>query len=152
MKNTVQELQGENKRLIKEQCYGFDRMKSTEEELQEENKRLIKENEFLSKSSTTRSAPNHQYNATNKPELMTISHAALIRGSPFDKETYDEDPRGYIYTGIYEIDGALKWEVPRNKDMKLQLAKFAAKETYKGLGTGVNEWIERFARQLGRAN
>jgi hypothetical protein len=30
--------------------------------------------------------------------------------------------------------------------MKLQLAKFAAKETYMGLGTGVNEWIERFVR------
>ncbi len=41
--------------------------------------------------------------------------------------------------------------MPKNKDMKLQLAKFTAKETYKGLGTGVNEWVNRFVRQLERA-
>jgi hypothetical protein len=41
--------------------------------------------------------------------------------------------------------------VPKNKDMKLQLAKFSAKEAYKGLGTGINEWIDRFVRQLERA-
>ncbi len=130
MKNTVQELQEENKRLIKEQCYGFDRMKNTVQELQEENKRLLKENEFLSKSTTTKSTSNHQYNATRTPEFKTISRKALIRGSPVNKETYDEDPRGYSDTGMYEIDGIPKWGVPRNKDMKLQLAKFAAKETY----------------------
>jgi hypothetical protein len=33
----------------------------------------------------------------------------------------------------------------------LQLAKFAAKETYKCLGTGINEWIDRFVRQLERS-
>jgi hypothetical protein len=36
----------------------------------------------------------------------------------------------------------------QNKDVKLQLTKFSTKETYKGLGTGINEWIERFVRQL----
>jgi hypothetical protein len=107
-----------------------------------------KENESLSKSITTKSTSNHQYNATRTPEFKTISRKALIRGSPVNKETYDEDPRGYGDTGMYEIDGTPKWGVPRNKDMKLQLAKFAAKETYKGLGTGINEWIERFIRQL----
>jgi hypothetical protein len=30
------------------------------------------------------------------------------------------------------------------------LSKFATKETYKGLGTGINEWIERFVRELER--
>jgi hypothetical protein len=35
--------------------------------------------------------------------------------------------------------------------MKLQLAKFSARETHKGLGTGVNEWVNRFVRQLERA-
>jgi hypothetical protein len=35
--------------------------------------------------------------------------------------------------------------------MKRQLAKFSAKETHKGLGTGVNEWVNRFVRQLERA-
>ncbi len=35
--------------------------------------------------------------------------------------------------------------------MKLLSAKFAAKETSKGLGTCVNEWIDRFMRQLERA-
>ncbi len=29
--------------------------------------------------------------------------------------------------------------MPKNKEMKLHFEKFAAKETYKGLGTGVNE-------------
>jgi hypothetical protein len=37
------------------------------------------------------------------------------------------------------------------KDMTLQLAKFSAKETHKGLGTGVNHWVNRFVRQLERA-
>jgi hypothetical protein len=41
--------------------------------------------------------------------------------------------------------------VPKNKDMKLPLAKFAAKETYKGLGTGANKWFDRFVRQLKQA-
>jgi hypothetical protein len=35
--------------------------------------------------------------------------------------------------------------------MKLQLAKFSAREKHKGLGTGVNEWVNRFVRQLERA-
>jgi hypothetical protein len=81
----------------------LDRMKNTVQEPQGGNKRLVKEEEFLSKSATTRSAPNHQYNATNKPELMTISRTALIRGSQVAKETYDEDPRGYRDTRMYEI-------------------------------------------------
>jgi hypothetical protein len=52
---------------------------------------------------------------------------------------------------MYEADGVPKWGVPKNKDMKLQLAKFSAKETYKGLVTGVNEWANRFVRQIERA-
>jgi hypothetical protein len=35
--------------------------------------------------------------------------------------------------------------------MKLQLAKFPAKEAHKGLRTSVNEWVDRFVWQLERA-
>ena len=139
------------RKIMYENKTELDRMKNTVQELREENKRLLKENESLLKSATTKSISNQQHNATHTPEFKTIDRKALIRGSPVDKKTYDEDPRGYRDTGMYEIDGTPKWGVPRNKDMKLQLAKFAAKETYKGLGTGINEWIERFIRQLERA-
>jgi hypothetical protein len=132
------------KKIMYENKIELDRMKNTVQELQQENKRLLKENESLSKRTTTKSTSNHQYNATRTPEFKTISRKALIRGSSVNKETYDEDPRGYRDIGMYEIDGTPKWKVPRNKDMKLQLAKFETKETYKGLGTGINEWIERF--------
>ncbi len=47
----------------------LDRMKNTVQELQQENKRLLKENESLSKSITTKSTSNHQYNATRTPEF-----------------------------------------------------------------------------------
>ncbi len=46
---------------------------------------------------------------------------------------------------MYHPYGEPKWGGSKNKDMKLPLVKFAAKETYKGLGTGVNEWIDRLA-------
>jgi hypothetical protein len=36
---------------------------------------------------------------------------------------------------MYEADDTPKWNVLKNKDMKLQLAMFTAKVTYKGLGT-----------------
>jgi hypothetical protein len=52
---------------------------------------------------------------------------------------------------MYEYNWDPKWGVPKNKDTNIQLAKFSAKETHKGLGTGVNEWINRFVRQLERA-
>jgi hypothetical protein len=139
------------RKIMYENKTELDRMKNTVQELREENRKLLKENESLSKSATTKSICNQQYNASHMPEFKTISRKALIRGSAINKETYDEDPRGYRDTGMYGIDGTPKWGVPRNKDMKLQLAKFAAKETYKGLGTGINEWIERFIRQLQRA-
>ena len=52
---------------------------------------------------------------------------------------------------MYETNGEPIWGTPGNKDMKLQLAKFNAKETYKGLGTGIDDWVERFIRQIERA-
>jgi hypothetical protein len=52
---------------------------------------------------------------------------------------------------MYDYSGQSKWGVPKNKDMKLQLAKFSANETYKGLETGVNGWVNRFVRQLEQA-
>jgi hypothetical protein len=45
---------------------------------------------------------------------------------------------------MHESHGKPKWGVPKSKDMKLPLANFVANETLKGLGTSVNEWIERF--------
>jgi hypothetical protein len=44
---------------------------------------------------------------------------------------------------MYEADGTPIRGVPKNKDMKLHLAKFSARETHKDLGTGVNEWVTR---------
>jgi hypothetical protein len=46
---------------------------------------------------------------------------------------------------MYKYSGEPKWGVPKNKDMNLSLA---VKETYKGLGTGANEWVDWFMRQL----
>jgi hypothetical protein len=66
-------------------------------------------------------------------------------------EEFRQASLGYTQTGMYQADGTPIWGVPKNKYMKLQLAKFSAKETHKGLGTGVNEWINRFVRQLERA-
>ncbi len=57
-------------------------------------------------------------------------------------KTYREDRNSYDATGMYEYNGEPKWGVPKNKDSKFQLTTFLAKETHKGLGTGVNEWIE----------
>jgi hypothetical protein len=66
------------------------------------------------------------------------------------KRVYKKDPDRYVATGLYGSDGSPIWGVPKNNDMKLQLAKFSAKETHKGPVTGVNEWVNRFVRQLGR--
>jgi hypothetical protein len=43
------------------------------------------------------------------------------------------------------------YSVPKSKNMKLTSAKFSGKETYKGVGTGINEWVSRFMRQLERS-
>jgi hypothetical protein len=102
------------RKIMYESKTELDRMKNTVQELREENKRLLKENEFLSKSATTKSISNHQYNTTHTPEFKTISRKALIRGSPVNKETYDEDPRGYRDTGMYEIDGT-PWQSSQRK-------------------------------------
>ncbi len=67
------------------------------------------------------------------------SRAALIKGSPFGKRTCEKDPDSYLATGMYYYDGSPIWNTPKNKDMKLPLDKIAAKETYKGLGTGIKE-------------
>jgi hypothetical protein len=125
------------RKMMYENKTELDRIKNMVQALKEGNKRLIRENESLSKSTPTRFAFNDQHNTPGKPDLLTNGRTALIRGSPVDKETYDEDPSGYRDTGVYEIDGSRTWGVPKNKDMKLQLAKFAAKETYNGL------WNER---------
>jgi hypothetical protein len=91
------------RKIMYENKTELDRMKITVQELQEEIKRLLKENESLSKSITTKSTSNHQYNVTRTPEFKTISLKAFIRGSPVNKETYDEDPRAFRDTGMYEI-------------------------------------------------
>jgi len=76
---------------------------------------------------------------------------AMERGSPVTTSVFKQDPEYYQRTGLYNQFGNPIWGVPKNKDMKLALAKFSAKETYKGLGTGINEWTSRFLRQLERA-
>ena len=75
----------------------------------------------------------------------------LEKGSPVASEVYKEDPEHYRASGMYEYGGTPVWGVPKMKDTKLQLAKFSGRETYKGLGTGVNEWVNRFVRQIERA-
>jgi hypothetical protein len=80
--------------------------------------------------------------------------AAFVKGSPVGRDEFGRASLEYTQTGIYEADGTPRWGVwgvPKNNDMKLQLAKFSAKETHKCLGTGVNEWVNRFVRQLERA-
>jgi hypothetical protein len=77
--------------------------------------------------------------------------AALIRGSPVDKKEFNKDPSGYQATTMYKYSGEPKWGVAKNKDMNLSLAKLTIKENYKCLGTGANEWVDRFMRQLERA-
>jgi hypothetical protein len=68
------------RKIMYENKTELDRMKHTVQELQQENKRLLKENESLSKSITTKSTSSHQYNATRTPDFKTISRKALIRG------------------------------------------------------------------------
>jgi hypothetical protein len=55
----------------------------------------------------------------------------LIKGSPVCKCVYEENPDSYLATGMYYSYGSPIWGTPKNKDMKLQLANFSAKETYK---------------------
>ena len=49
---------------------------------------------------------------------------------------------------MYKCSGEPEWGVPKNKDMNLSLAKLTLKDTFKGLGTGANEWVDWFMRQL----
>jgi hypothetical protein len=49
---------------------------------------------------------------------------------------------------MYKCSGEPKWGVPKNKDMNLSLAKLTLKDTFKGLGTGANEWVDWFMRHL----
>ncbi len=70
---------------------------------------------------------------------------ATKRISPRELETIREQAK------IYDKTGNPVWGVPKNKDMKLTLANFSGKETYKGLGCGVEAWLKRFVRQLERA-
>jgi hypothetical protein len=113
---------------------------------------LAQQNEILSKKIEEAPTSGYQYMTPTKPgRCQKNRQAAMIRGSPVDKHAYNEDPTSYDATGLYDQHGNPIWGVPKNKDMKLPLAKFAAKETYKGLGTGVDEWVERFIRQLEHA-
>jgi hypothetical protein len=82
------------------------------------------------------------------PQKQTNERAVMQRGSPVEEREYKENPEFYARTGLYETGGNPKWGMPKNKDTKLTLAKFSGKETYKGLGTGINEWTSRFMRQL----
>jgi hypothetical protein len=117
-----------------------------------QNELLVQQNETLSKKIEEGSTSGYQYmTPTMTGRSQKNSHAAMIRGSPVDKRAYNKDPTSYDTTGLYDQDGNPIWGVPKNKVMKLPLAKFAAKETYKGLGTGVDEWVDRFIRQLERA-
>ncbi len=74
-----------------------------------------------------------------------------MKVSPVEREEFGRASLEYAQTGMYEADGTPRWGVSKNKDMKLQLAKFSARERHKCLGTGVNEWVNRFVRQLKRA-
>jgi hypothetical protein len=73
------------------------------------------------------------------PQRGTTKRMALHRGSPVSGNVFREDPGYYRSTGLYEQSGNSKWGVPKNKDTMLSLAKFSAKETCKGLGTGIND-------------
>ncbi len=70
---------------------------------------------------------------------------------PDERGMFIRNTAGYTRDSMFDEEGEPIYGVPKNKDMKLPLAKFNAKETYKGLGTGINEWINWFARQLERA-
>jgi hypothetical protein len=60
---------------------------------------------------------------------------ALVVGASVGRDMFLEDPNWYTATGMYDRCGNPIWGVPKNKDMKLQLANFSANETYKGLET-----------------
>jgi hypothetical protein len=125
-------------------------------ETQEQNRQLVEAMRKVAKEGITTNVgfapPNVEFVTPEKTGRSQIkSHAPMIRGSPVDKETYREDRNSYEVTVMYEYNGDPKWGVPMNEDMMFQLAKFSAKETHKGLGTSVNEWVNRFVRQLERA-
>jgi hypothetical protein len=127
----------------------LEQMERMVRETQEQNRQL---REALAQKTTGGMTPSVGFTTPKKTGRGQMkSHATMIRGSPVDKRVYKEGPDGYVATGLYESDGSPIWGVPKNKGMKLQLAKFSAKETHKGLGTGVNEWVNRFVRQLERA-
>jgi hypothetical protein len=62
-----------------------------------------------------------------------------------------KDLAAYKATRMYDDEGNPKWGTPESNHMKLALAKYSAKETNKGLGSGVEAWVERFVRELERA-
>ena len=140
---TVQELE----RIIEEERQ---KNQSTQSRLDKVETLLLK----MAKSMETKndSPTRYGYTTPARPGRSQInSRAAMIRASPVEKWKYREDPESYQATGMYDTYGEPIWGTPGNKDMKLQLAKFNAKETYKGLGTGIDEWVERFIRQIERA-
>ncbi len=55
--------------------------------------------------------------------------AALVNEAPVERQVFSTNPDGYEATGLYETTGEPICGVPKNKDMKLHLAKFSANET-----------------------
>ena len=87
--------------------------------------------------------------ATQIPQAQEVK--IFDNGAPIARITGADLTAIRDTTRIYNSIGSPRWGVPKNKDMVLALAKFSAKETYKGLGCGVEAWMERFVRKLERA-
>jgi hypothetical protein len=105
-----------------------------------------------SKSSDSSDATDVQRSMIAELKSLRSEMVALRERSARLEETVATTPHTleYTQTGMYEADGTPRWGVPKIKDMELQLANFSARETHKGLGTGVNEWVNRYVRQLER--
>ena len=51
----------------------------------------------------------------------------MVKGSPVGIKAFKENAKGLWDTGLYDFEGNPMWGIPKNKDMKLTLAKFSAK-------------------------
>ena len=142
----LREAQAEIKRL-KEQ---LETMKQSQEDV-EVLKSMIVKLKYGTEDTTVNYTPSVTENMYQTPQRRPNDRHVMERGSPVTGNIFKQNPSYYKKTGLYEYNGEPKWGVPKNKYMKLPLAKFSAKETYKGLGTGINEWVNRFIRQLVRA-
>ncbi len=116
-------------------------------ELRERSARL-EETVTTSPHTPTQTRPSTQARIPDSEGYQGSGRAAFVKGSLVGREEFGRASLECTQTGMYEADGTPRWGVPKNKDIELQLVKFSARETTNDLGTGVNEWINRFVWQL----